>query len=177
MALNLEDKKALVAEVSDAMSNAQAAVLAEYRGLSVAQMTSLRSQARESGVYVRVLKNTLAKRVVKGSDFECLTDHFVGPIALAASADPVAVAKVLSNFAKDNEVLQIKVGAMNGAEMTMQDIQALAKLPGRDELLAKLMGTMQAPVQKFAQTLNEVPGKFVRTLAAYQKSREEAEAA
>ena len=174
MALNLEDKKALVAEVSDAMSNAQAAVLAEYRGLSVAQMTDLRSQARDAGVYVRVLKNTLAKRVVEGSDFECLSEHFVGPVALAASEDPVAVAKVLSNFAKDNKVLQIKVGAMNGAEISEQEIDALAKLPGRDELLAKLMGTMQAPVQKLAQTLNEVPGKFVRTLSAYQQSKEAA---
>ncbi len=175
MALNLEDKKALVAEVSDAMSNAQAAVLAEYRGLSVAQMTALRSQAREAGVYVRVLKNTLAKRVVEGSDFECLSDHFVGPVALAASEDPVAVAKVMSNFAKDNDILQIKVGAMNGAEMSMQEISALAKLPSREELLAKLMGTMQAPVAKLAQTLNEVPGKFVRTLSAYQASKEAAQ--
>ncbi len=175
MALNLEDKKALVAEVSDAMSNAQAAVLAEYRGLSVAQMTALRSQAREAGVYVRILKNTLAKRVVEGSDFECLSDHFVGPIALAASEDPVAVAKVMNNFAKDNDILQIKVGAMNGAEMSTQQIADLAKLPSREELLAKLMGTMQAPITKLAQTLNEVPSKFVRTLNAYQASKEAAQ--
>jgi len=174
MTLNLEEKKALVAQVSDAVSGAQAAVLAEYRGLSVAQMTDLRSQAREAGVYVRVLKNTLAKRVVEGSDFECLSEYFVGPVALATSEDPVAVAKVLSNFAKSNDVLQIKVGAMNGAMMTQADIDTLAKLPSRDELLAKLMGTMQAPVQKLAQTLNEVPGKFVRTLAAYQLSKEAA---
>lgn len=174
MSLNLEDKKALVAEVSGAVSDAQAAVLAEYRGLTVAQMTELRVKAREQGVYIRVLKNTLAKRVVAGTELECLTDYFTGPLAFAASEDPVAVAKVVSEFAKANDKMQITAGAMNGNLMSVAEVEALAKLPSRDELLAKLMGTMQAPVQKLAQTINEVPGKFVRTLAAYQQSKEAA---
>ncbi|NOZ11191.1 MAG: 50S ribosomal protein L10 [Gammaproteobacteria bacterium] len=174
MSLTLEEKKAVVAEVAEKVSGAQAAVLAEYRGLSVAQMTELRRKAQESDVYVRVVKNTLARRVVDGTDFECLTEHFVGPLAFAMSPDPVAAAKVLSSFAKDNNQLNITAGAMSGALMTVDEIKALAKLPSREELLAKLLGTMQAPVQKFVQTLNEVPSGFVRTLAAVRDSKEAA---
>lgn len=174
MALTFDQKKALVAEVSDTISESQAAIVAEYRGLTVAQMTQLRNSARESGVYVRVLKNSLAKRIVEGTEFEVLSEHLVGPLVFAASEDPVAVAKVLNNFAKANEKLLIKVGAMNGELMDESKIAALAKLPSRDELLAKLMGTMLAPVQKFVSTLNEVPSKFVRTLSAYKDSKEAA---
>lgn len=174
MALNFEQKKALVAEVSSVIADSQAAIVAEYRGLTVAQMTQLRKNAREQGVYVRVLKNTLAKRIVEGTSFDVLSEHFVGPLVFAASEDPVAVAKVLDTFAKDNNKLQIKVGAMNGELMDDANIKALAKLPSRDELIAKLMGTMNAPVQKFVSTLNEVPSKFVRTLAAYKDSKEAA---
>ena len=174
MALSFEQKKALVAEVSEAISESQAAIVAEYRGLTVAQITQLRASARESGVYVRVLKNTLAKRVVEGTHFDVLSEHLVGPLLFASSADPVAVAKTLDNFAKENEKFEIKAGAMNGEFMDQASISALAKLPSRDELLAKLMGTMQAPATKFVQTLNEVPGKFVRTLAAYKDSKEAA---
>jgi large subunit ribosomal protein L10 len=174
MSLNLEQKKTVVAEVSDAISGAQAAVLAEYRGLTVAQMTALRSKAREAGVFLRVVKNTLARRAVNGTDFECLDDQLVGPLAFAASADPVAVAKLMSDFAKEFEKLNLKAGAMGGKLMSEAELQALAKLPGREELLAKLLGTMQAPVQKFVQTLNEVPGGFVRALAAVRDSKEAA---
>lgn len=174
MALTFEQKKALVTEVTDVVSKANAAIVAEYRGLSVSQMTNLRSEARKNGVYVRVLKNTLAKRVVEGSEFECLNEHFIGPIVLAVSEDPVAVAKVFDNFDKNHEKFLIKAGAMNGALMNEAQIKALAKLPSRDELLAKLLGTMQAPIAKFVQTLNEVPGKFVRTLDAYRESKEAA---
>lgn len=174
MSLNLDQKKAVVAEVSESIANAQAAVLAEYRGLTVAQMTELRRKARESGVFLRVVKNTLARRVVEGSDFECLKEHLVGPLAFAASEDPVAVAKVMDTFAKENGKLILKIGAMGGKVMSDAELKALATLPSRDELLAKLLGTMQAPVAKFVQTLNEVPSKFVRTLAAVRDSKEAA---
>ena len=174
MSLNLEQKKAVVAEVSQAIVGAQAAVVAEYRGLTVAQMTELRRKARESSVFLRVVKNTLAKRAISGSEFECLADQLVGPLAFAASEDPVAVAKVLSLFAKDNEKLLIKSGAMGGKVISLEEIQALAKLPGREELLAKLLGTMQAPIQKFVQTLNEVPTSFVRVLAAVRDQKQAA---
>ncbi len=171
MSLNLEQKQTVVKEVSDGISDASTAILAEYRGLTVAQMTELRTEARNQGVYVRVVKNSLTRRVVEGSDFECLKEHLVGPLALAASEDPVAVAKVLSNFSKDNDALHIKVGAMNGAVLTVEEITALSKLPSRDELLAKLLGTLNAPMQKFVSTLNEVPSKFVRALAAVKDAK------
>jgi large subunit ribosomal protein L10 len=174
MSLNLEEKKAVVSAVAEQITNANATILAEYRGLSVTQMTRLRTAARDAGVLVRIVKNTLARRVVAGSQFECLQDHLVGPLALATSEDPVAVAKVLSEFAKQNDRLRIKVGAMNGAVLNSTEIAALAKLPGRDELLAKLVGTMQAPMQKFVSTLNEVPSKWVRTLAAIRDSKQAA---
>jgi len=171
MSLNMEAKKALVDEVSAILADAQAAVVAEYRGLSVAQMTELRARARDNGVYLRVVKNTLTRRAVQGTGYAVLDEQLIGPLALAASADPVAVAKVLREFSKSNEQLVIKAGAMGGKLMSTADIEALAKLPGRDELLAMLMGTMQAPMQKFVQTLNEVPARFVRTLAAVRDSK------
>jgi len=174
VSLNLAEKQAVVADVSAALEGAQAAVLAEYRGLTVVQMEKLRSDARDANVYLRVVKNTLTRRVIKDSEFECLDDQLVGPLALAASEDPVAVAKVLSNFAKDNDTLSIKAGAMNGVLLSLEEIGALAKLPSRDELIAKLLGTLQAPIQKFVQTLNEVPSKFVRTLSAVRDSKEAA---
>jgi large subunit ribosomal protein L10 len=166
LSLNLEQKKAVVAEVSAAIKGAQAAVIAEYRGLTVAEMTVLRAQARAAGVYIRVVKNSLVRRVVEGSSFACLDGHLKGPLTFAASSDPVAVAKVLSEFARANDKLIIKVGAMNGALMTGEQLQALALLPSREVLLATLMRTMQAPAARFVQTLNEVPARFVRTLAA-----------
>ncbi|MCY3769762.1 MAG: 50S ribosomal protein L10 [Gammaproteobacteria bacterium] len=174
MSLSLNQKKAVVSEVADAIVSAQAGVLAEYRGLDVAQLTALRTEARNSGVWIRVVKNNLARRAVDGSEFECLADHFVGPVIFSVSEDPVAVAKVMSRFAKDHENLKITVGAMNGALMDQSTIQSLAKLPGRDELLATLVGTLQAPVQKLVSTLNDVPGKFLRTLAAVAEAKEAA---
>lgn len=171
MSLTLDDKKAVVAEVSGKLTGAQAAMLAEYRGLSVAQMTQLRRKAHDGQVYLRVVKNTLARRAVEGTSFECLKDQMVGPLAFAVSADPVAVAKILSEFAKDNEALKIKAGAMGGKLMSLEQIKSLAVLPGREQLLAQLLGTMQAPVQKFVQTLNEVPAKFVRALAAVRDAK------
>ena len=172
MGLNLDDKKAVVAEVSDKVAKAQSIVLAEYRGLEVGDMTALRAKARSSGVYLRVLKNTLARRAVTGTPFESLSEHMVGPLAYGISPDPVAAAKVLNEFAKANEKFVIKAGAMPGQVMTAKQVATLATMPSREELLAKLMGTMQAPVAKFVQTLNEVPGKFVRTVAALRDQKE-----
>jgi len=174
MSLSLDQKKAVISEVTEAIASAQAGVLAEYRGMTVAQLTNLRRDARDAGVWVRVVKNNLAKLVIDGSDFECLTEHFVGPVIFSASEDPVAVAKVMAKAAKDNDHLNITAGAMNGSLMDEKMIESLSKLPSRDELLAKLMGTMMAPAQKFVSTLNEVPGKFVRTLSAVAESKEAA---
>lgn len=166
MSLNLEGKKAVVAEVSAALVEAKAAVLAEYRGLTVAQMTLLRTNARKSGIYLRVVKNTLLRRAMDGSPFACLHDHLIGPLVFAVSKDPVAVAKVVSDFAKDHEKFLVKASSLDGKLMARTDMEALAKLPSREVLLSMLMGAMQAPAQKFVQTLNEVPARFVRTLAA-----------
>ena len=166
----------MVSEVSAKLKGAQAVIVAEYRGLDVGRVTQLRSKARKSGLYLRVLKNTLARRAVQGTPFEKLSDQMVGPLIYGISQDPVAGAKVLSEFARDHEQFVIKAGAMPNSLMSAKDIKALALLPSREELLAKLMGTMQAPVAKLARTLNEVPGKFVRTLAAYRDSKEKAAA-
>jgi large subunit ribosomal protein L10 len=174
MSLSLDQKKAVISEVTEAIASAQAGVLAEYRGLNVSQITALRNEARNAGVWIKVVKNNLAKLVIKGSDFECLTDHFTGPVIFSTAEDPVAVAKVMATFAKDNENLKITMGAMNGDLIDFSVIQSLSKLPGRDELIAKLMGTMQAPVQRFVSTLNEVPTKCVRALAAVAEAKEAA---
>ena len=172
MSLNLEEKKAVVAEVSDKLAQAQAVVLAEYRGLAVEHMTQLRVNARNNGVYLRVLKNTLARRAVVGTPFEKLGDQMVGPLAYGIAEDPVAVAKVLNEFAKGNDKFVIKAGAMPNLVMSRADVANLATMPSRDELLAKLLGTMQAPIATFVRTLNEVPGRFVRTLAAVRDEKE-----
>ncbi len=174
MSLSYEQKKVVISDVTEAIASAQAGILAEYRGLNVAQITVLRQKARNAGVWVRVVKNNLAKRVVQGSDFECLSDYFTGPIIFSASEDPVSVAKVMAEFAKDNEGLKITAGVMNGSLIDFSMIQSLSKLPGRDELLAKLVGTMQAPIQKLVTTLNEVPSQCVRTLAALAEAKKAA---
>lgn len=172
MSLNLEQKQALVAEVSAEVAKAQAIVLAEYRSLTVGHMTDLRKKARNSGVYLRVLKNTLARRAVADTPFAGLADKMVGPLAYGISADPVAVAKVLHEFSRENDKLVIKGGAMANAVMSPKQVGDLAKMPSRQELLSMLLGTMQAPIAKFARTLNEVPGKFVRTLAAVNEQKQ-----
>jgi large subunit ribosomal protein L10 len=135
-------------------------------------MTDLRRKARNAGVYLRVVKNTLARRAVADTPFNSLADKMVGPLAYGISSDPVAAAKVLSDYAKSNDKLVIKGGAMPNQVMAAADVVRLASMPSREQLLAQLMGTMRAPVAKFVQTLNEVPGKFVRTLAAVHESRE-----
>jgi large subunit ribosomal protein L10 len=176
LGLNLEEKKAVVAEVSAQVAKAQAIVVAEYRGLEVGVMTELRAKARTAGVYLRVLKNTLARRAVKDTPFEKLADKMVGPLVYGISSDPVATAKVLNEFAKANEQFVIKAGAMPNSVISAKEVTALANMPSREQLLATLLGTMQAPVAKFVQTLNEVPARFVRTLAAVRDQKEKAAA-
>jgi large subunit ribosomal protein L10 len=176
VALNREEKAAVVAEVSAEVAKAQAIVVAEYRGLEVGAITALRKQARESGVYLRVLKNTLARRALAGTSFEKLTDNLVGPLIYGVSSDPVAAAKVLNAFAKDNDKLVLKAGAMPNTVLDANGVKALATMPSRDELLATLLGTMQAPIATFVRTLNEVPGRFVRTMAAVRDQKEQASA-
>jgi len=172
LGLNIDEKKALVAEVSAKVAQAQAVVVAEYRGLEAGEITDLRAKARNAGVYLRVLKNTLVRRAVADTPFAGLAQHCKGPLIYGISPDPVMVAKVLHEFAKGNEKFVITAGAMAGQVMTSQEVSSLANLPSREALLAQLMGTMQAPVAKFVQTLNEVPGKLVRTLAAVRDAKE-----
>jgi large subunit ribosomal protein L10 len=174
LGLNLEQKKAVVAEVSAQVAKAQAIVVAEYRGLEVGVMTDLRAKARKSGVYLRVMKNTLVRRAVKDTPFEKLAEKMIGPLVYGISSDPVATAKVLSDFAKANEHFVIKAGGMPNSVISAKEVTALANMPGREQLLATLLGTLQAPVAKFVQTLNEVPGRFVRTLAAVRDQKEKA---
>lgn len=174
MGLNLEEKKAVVAEVSEKMADAQAIIVAEYRGLEVGQITTLRANARKSGVYLRVLKNTLVRRAVTGTPFEGLQGAMVGPLIYGISKDPVAAAKTLHEFAKGNDKLVIKAGAMANYVMDANGVKALATMPSREELLSKLLGTMQAPIAQFVRTLNEVPTKFVRGLAAVRDAKEAA---
>lgn len=163
MSLNLTEKKAVVAEVGAQVAQAQAIVLAEYRGIGVADMTVLRAEARKSGVYLRVLKNTLVRRAVDGTPFAALADEMVGPLVFGISADAVAAAKVLNNFAKTNDKIVIKAGAMPNQVMNAAGVQALASTLSRDELLSK-----------FAGTLNEVPTKFARAIAAVRDAKEAA---
>lgn len=171
MGLNLEQKQTVVAEVAKQVAGAQAIILAENRGMAVAAMTQLRARARASGVYFRVVKNTLVRRAVADTPFASLADKMVGPLAYGIGADPVAVAKVLNDFAKGNEKFVIAGGAMPGQLMSAKEISALASLPSREELIARLLGTMQAPIVKLVRTMNEVPGKFVRTLAAVRDAK------
>ncbi|MGB7180797.1 MAG: 50S ribosomal protein L10 [Burkholderiaceae bacterium] len=173
MALTRAQKEDVVAEVSANVAKAEAVIFAEYRGLNVEAMTNLRKQARDSGVYLRVLKNSLAKRAIKGTSYEGLSDQLIGPLMYGISEDPVACAKVLNGFAKENDKLIIKGGALPTGAMDVSGISALASLPGRDELLSKLLGTMQAPIAKFVRTLNEVPTGFVRTVAALRDQKEQ----
>lgn len=175
MALNREQKEAIVAEVANVAGSAFSAIAAEYRGLTVSQMTQLRREARNSGVYLRVVKNSLARRAVKGTDFECMESELTGPLVLAFSQeDPGAAARVLKDFAKGNEKLVVRIVAIGGKLLGPGDIETLAKMPTYDQAISMLMGTMLAPIQKLATTLNEVPGKLVRTVAAVKDAKEAA---
>ncbi|MBK7685319.1 MAG: 50S ribosomal protein L10 [Rhodocyclaceae bacterium] len=153
MGLNLEGKKVVVAEVSVQVASAQTIVMAEYRGIAVGDLTKLRSSARQSGVYLRVLRNTLARRAIAGTSFAPLSDQMTGPLIYGMSADPVAAAKVLNDFAKGNDKLVLKAGVYAGKLLDKAGVQALASIPSREELLAKLLGVMMAPVAGFAVAL------------------------
>lgn len=177
MALNLDDKKALVAEVAAVASRALSAVAAQYRGLSVSQLTELRSKARVAGVYVRVVKNTLARRAVAGTSFECMSPVLKGPLVLAFSKDdPGAAARVFKAFAKDNDKLVTTALSLGGQLLAAKDLDRVASLPTREQGLSLLMGVMKAPIQKLVATLAAAPSKLVRTLAAVRDQKQAAAA-
>jgi large subunit ribosomal protein L10 len=177
MSLNLAEKQAVVAEVAQVAARAHSVIAAEYRGLSVAQVTHLRMKARETGVYLRVVKNTLARRAVQGTEFECLQPSLVGPLILAFSQeDPGAAARLFKEFLKDkaNDKLVVKALAVSGQAFPASELDRLASLPTRDEAISLLMACLRAPLDKFARTLNEIPGKLVRTLDAVRQQKEAA---
>ena len=172
MALRLEDKKALVAEVNEVAARAQSVVAAEYRGLSVAQITDLRAKARASRVYIRVVKNTLARRAIAGTPFECVGAKLKGPLILAFSEDdPGAAARLIKGFAKDHNKLVPTLVSLGGVVLSGQDLEKVASLPTRDQALAQLLGVLKAPIGKFVRTLAEPHAKLVRTIAAVKDQK------
>jgi large subunit ribosomal protein L10 len=175
MALSFTEKEAIVSEVAEVAASAYSAVTAEYIGLSAEEMTELRAKARNGGVYLRVVKNTLARRAMNGTDYECLQDTLTGPLLLAFSQeDPGAAARVLKDFAKENDKLVIKALSVSGQLLAASEIDRLASLPTKEQAISMLMSVMQAPITKFARTLNEVPGKLVRTVAAVRDAKQAA---
>lgn len=173
MALTLEDKKQIVSEVAAVAADAHSAIAAEYRGLTVEQMTDLRKKARAGGVYLRVVKNTLARRALEGTDFECMSEGLTGQLLLAFSQeDPGAAARVIKDFAKQNEKLNVKLVAISGQLLGASELDRLASLPTKEQAISMLMALMKAPVEKLARTMNEVPGKLVRTVAAIRDQKQ-----
>lgn len=174
MALRLEQKQQVVEEVRTAVQQAHAAVLADYRGLNAGEMTLLRAKARDSGVYLRVVRNNLMRRAVADGEFQCLNDALAGPILLALAKDePSSAARLLKDFAEDHEALQVKALSLGGALLDAGALERVASLPTRDEALSLLLAVMQAPIGKLARTLNEVPAKLVRTLASVRDGKDE----
>lgn len=174
MALNLDQKKTIVAEVAEVAATAYSAIAAEYRGMTVGQMTALRSKGRESGVYMRIIKNTLFKRAVEGTDFECMKDGAVGPLMLAFSQeDPGAAARVISDFAKTNDRLLVKLVSIGGKLLDPSEIDRLAKMPTKDQSISILMAVMQAPIAKLVRTLAEPHAKLTRTIAAIRDKKQQ----
>jgi large subunit ribosomal protein L10 len=175
VALNLSQKKAVVAEVAEVAAEAHSAIAAEYIGLTVEDMTALRVKAREQNVYLRVVKNTLARRAFEGTDFECMSEAMVGPLVLAFSQeDPGAAARVIADFAKGNDKLVVKLVSIGGKLLEAGDIKRLADMPTKDQAISMLMSVMNAPIEKLARTLNEVPGKLVRVVAAVRDQKKDA---
>ncbi len=175
MTLKLEDKKELVAEVNAVAAQAQSVVAAEYRGLSLPQMTELRAKARANGVYMRVVKNTLARRAVTGTPFECIGASLKGPLLLAFSkSDPGAAARVVKAFAKDHDKLVAKVVSMGGQLLAAKDLDRVASLPTKEQAIAQLMGLLKAPISKLVRTLAEPQAKLVRTILAVKQQKEAA---
>jgi large subunit ribosomal protein L10 len=175
VALSLDEKKAIVADVAEIAASAYSAVAAEYLGLSSNELNDLRAQARQGGVYLRVVKNTLARRAVEGTDYACMSEVFTGPLILAFSQeDPGAAARVLKDFAKQHDKLVVKALSVSGQLLPASDLDRLASLPTKEQAISMLMSVMQAPIAKLARTLNEVPGKLVRTVAAIRDQKEAA---
>lgn len=172
MNANLQRKQEIVEQLKDQLQSANLAVLAEYRGVNVAGMSDLRRQARESNVRVQVVKNSLARRAVEDTDYACLSDQLLGPLAIATSSDPVAAAKLVADFAKQHEPFQIQAGAMNGQLLDAANVNQLAKLPSRDELIGQLVGVTAAPIRNFLGVLNQLPTALVRTLAAVRDAKQ-----
>lgn len=173
MTLRLEDKKAIVAEVAAVAQTALSAVAAEYRGLTVGQMTSLRVAARQKGVYLRVVRNTLAKRAIEGTQFSCMSDILVGPLVLAFSQDePGAAARVMKDFVKDNEKLVVKALSVDGQLLQAKDIDKLATLPTKPEAIATFMSVLKAPITQFVRTMAEPHAQFVRAMGAIRDKKQ-----
>ena len=175
MAIRLDDKKQIVSEVNQAAASALSAVLADYRGVTVDELTALRKTARESQVYLRVVRNTLLKRAIEDTDFECIKEVLEGPTLLALSEeDPGAAARVLKDFAKEYENFELKALSIGGVLEEANQIDVLAKLPTLDQARSLLMSVMLAPVTKLARTANEIPSKVTRVVAAVRDQRKEA---
>ena len=175
MALNLEQKKAVVAEVADVANKALAAVAAEYRGLTVEEMTDLRAKARDGGVYLKVAKNTLVRRAVEGTEYECMQEMLTGPLLLAFSMeDPGAAARLVKEYSKDHDKLIATNVAVGGQLYDASELDRLSKLPTYDQAIAILMGVMKAPIEKFVRTLAEPHTKLVRTVAAVRDAKQAA---
>ena len=173
MALNLAGKKEVVSEVAAVAAEAHSAIAAEYRGLGVDELTELRSKARQGGVYVRVVKNTLAKRALEGTEFECMNDGLVGPLILAFSQeDPGSAARVVKDFSKEHELLKVTMLSIGGQLLEPSELSRLAKLPTKEQAISMLMAVMKAPVEKLARTLAEPHAKMVRTFAAVRDQKQ-----
>ena len=173
MALNLETKKEIVSEVAAVAADAHSAIAAEYRGLGVEELTELRSKARQGGVYLRVVKNTLAKRALEGTEYECMRDGLVGPLILAFSQeDPGSAARVLKDFSKEHELLKVTMLSIGGQLLEPSELNRLAKLPTKEQAISLLMAVMKAPVEKLARTLAEPHAKMVRTFAAVRDQKQ-----
>lgn len=167
MGLNLDAKKAIVEEVANVAAEAPSAVAAEYIGLTVAEMTKLRSAAREAGVYLKVVRNTLARRALENSNFECMRESLVGPLVYAFSNDePGSAARVIRDFSKENDKLVVKLVALDGKLLEPSELGRLASMPSQDEARAMLLGLLSAPLGRFVRTINEPQAKFARVLGA-----------
>lgn len=167
-----QSKEQLVQELAEKLKTAKAAFLADYRGLKVEEVNTLRGKLRETGVEYRVVKNTLLRLAAKGTDFECMSDQLAGPTAIAiAQEDPVAPAKVLSDYAKDSKAFELKSGVLDGKLLSLDDIKALSELPSREVLLAKMLGSINAPVSNFVGVLAAIPRSLVQVLAAIQDQK------
>ncbi len=175
MALQLEEKKAVVAEVSQVAADAHSAIAAEYRGITVSDMTELRAKARQQGVYLKVVKNTLAKRALEGTPYECMREGLVGPLLLAFSQeDPGSAARLVKDFSKENDLLAVKMISVGGELYDASELTRLSKLPTKEQAISMMMALMKAPIEKLVRTLNEPHAKLVRTVAAVRDQKQAA---